>query len=266
MRAGWRNKVMVATGLLACLASPIWGDESEEFFEKKIRPILVGRCQKCHSAGNAENDLRLDSRPQMLLGGHRGAAIVPGQPSESLIMRAVRRESDDLAMPPDEPLTDEQITALDAWIRDGASWPGLEHLAAATRADPSGHWAYQPLQDADPPVVEQPLWMESAIDRFVRNRQIEAGCQPVELAEPAALLRRIYFDLIGLPPTAEETRAFLRHASDDHYRAMVDALLESPHYGERWGRHWLDVSFAMPTPLDAIQICRFAKPTCIVTM
>jgi hypothetical protein len=209
-----------------------------EFFETKVRPILVERCYGCHSveSGKSKGQLRLDSRDGVLKGGESGVVIVPGKPDESLLIRAVRHTDERLQMPPKEPLSQEQVAALEQWVRIGAPDP---RTTATSR--PRDHWALKAVRSPRPPDVRDDAWPAGPIDRFVLARLEEKGLSPSQPATKRELLRRATFDLTGLPPTPEEIDAFLSDDSPAAYARVVDRLLASPRYGERWGRHWLDV-------------------------
>jgi cytochrome c553 len=220
-----------------------------EFFEKKIRPVLANNCYNCHSANtNAKGGLRVDDRNGLLQGGGRGPAVVPGQPDKSLLLQAVRHTHKKLKMPPKKPLSEEQLADLATWIRDGAAWPAVEVPASVGR--PSAkyarlrkqHWAWQPLRDARVPAVRDGSWPRSDIDRFLLARLEGRGLNPVRDADRTTLIRRVTFDLTGLPPTPAETDAFANDPSPAAFEKVVDRLLASPAFGERWGRHWLDVA------------------------
>ncbi len=216
-----------------------------EFFEAKIRPVLVERCYECHSAESKilRGGLQLDSRAAGLQGGDSGPAIVPGHPEDSLLIEALRHET--LEMPPEEKLPAEVIADFEAWISQGAIDPRDEVLAG--RLQPvdwdaaSRHWAFQPIGDPVPPVIEHSTWINSPIDQFVLHRLQEMGWEPAEIADKRTLIRRATFDLIGLPPTVDEVNAFLEDTESGSFARVVDRLLDSPRYGERWGRHWLDL-------------------------
>ncbi len=216
-----------------------------EFFEKRIRPLLVERCHKCHALGaRSKGGLRLDERSHLLEGGGRGPAIVVGSPGESLLLRAVRHDpAVELRMPPDGKLSDEQIADLGAWIEMGVPWPSGQAANARDRSadDHETHWAFRPLGDPSVPKVARVDWPRTPIDHFVLSRLEEEGLTPAPKAEPRELLRRVTFDLIGLPPTIEQLEAFLADPSEDALARVVDRLLASPRYGERWARHWLDL-------------------------
>ncbi|WP_428308140.1 PSD1 and planctomycete cytochrome C domain-containing protein [Lacipirellula sp.] len=223
--------------------------EQLEFFEQKIRPLLVENCYTCHSADtNAQGGLRVDDRNGLIAGGNRAAAVVPGKPEESLLLRAVSYADKRLQMPPGEQLSPEQIADLTQWIADGAAWPSEQ--AAIDVSAPNAeydrlrreHWAWQPLQSVEPPTAEPESWPRDAVDHFVLAKLNAENLQPVADADRLTLIRRVTFDLTGLPPTLAEVDAFLADQSPDAYEQVVDRLLASPAFGERWGRHWLDVA------------------------
>ena len=217
-----------------------------QFFENRIRPILSDNCYKCHSvqAEKVKGGLLLDSREGLLKGGDTGAAIVPGDPEHSLLIKAVRYTDPDLQMPPKgKQLPDAAITALVDWIQMGAPDPRVATVAQKAWSDNSKtHWAWQPLSKPPVPEVKDRAWAKSPIDNFILARLDEKGLMPNPPADKRTLIRRASFDLIGLPPTKEEVDAFLKDESPDAFAKVVDRLLASPHYGERWGRHWLDVA------------------------
>ncbi len=219
-----------------------------DFFENRIRPMLVERCVECHGPSKQESGLRLDSRDAMLKGGDSGPAIVVGKPEDSLLIEAVRRER--LEMPPDEELPVEEVAALEQWIRTGAVWPGGAMPSAEialgdqTRLfrEAKTHWAFQPVKQPPLPEVTHTDWVRTHIDRFILEKLEAQGIEPGPLADRRTLIRRLSFDLIGLPPSEQEVLDFQHDASSDAVAKVVDRLLASPHYGERWGRHWLDVA------------------------
>ncbi|MCI0741743.1 MAG: PSD1 and planctomycete cytochrome C domain-containing protein, partial [Gemmataceae bacterium] len=213
-----------------------------EFFEKRVRPLLVEQCYGCHSkdAKKLRGDLRLDTRD-----GAR-KALVPGKPDDSLLVKAVRYDDPELRMPPNGKLAAAQIADLEKWVKIGAPDPRTDKAASVAKAGIDWekgrkHWAYQPLKDHAPPKVDDAAWSKTAIDRFVRARLEEKGLQPVAPADRRTLIRRATFDLTGLPPTPEEIDAFLKDEAPDAFANVVERLLASSAYGERWGRHWLDV-------------------------
>ena len=229
-------------------ASPPLSSDQVEFFEKKIRPIFVERCYKCHSVGadKVKGGLLLDSREGLLKGGDSGPAIVPGDPEKSILIKALR-QTDELRMPVKEKLPDEAIADFVAWVKMGAPDP---RLAAATTKAPAStpslaearkFWAFQPPREIQPPIVRAP-WCRTPIDNFILAKLEEKRMKPAPEADLRTLLRRVTIDLTGLPPSAEEIDALLADSSADAYEKAVDRLLASPRYGERWGRHWLDIA------------------------
>jgi hypothetical protein len=244
-----------------------------EYFEKQVRPILAARCFECHSGQIAKpkGGLRLDSRSSALKGGDTGPAVVPGKLKESLLVDAINY-GELYQMPPKSRLPAEEIAALTKWVEMGAPWPAD---TAAGAAGGSGgefnlskrkaeHWCWQPIKAVDPPAVKNAAWIKQPLDRFILAKLEAKGLLPALPADERTLIRRAYFDLIGLPPSAEEVEKFLavspslplsvspsgekdggkerrREGAKDNYEEMVDSLLASPHFGERWGRHWLDL-------------------------
>jgi len=224
--------------------------EGIEFFEKKIRPILEENCYVCHSSktNKPQGGLRLDSREAMLKGGASGKpAVVPGEPDKSLLMEAIRYTDAKLKMPPFEKLPDEQIKDFETWIKMGAPFPKKEPSSAPVTWESYNFdearkfWSFQPIKDPSPPQVKNERWVKTPVDRFILARLEEKGLKPVREADKRTLIRRATFDLTGLPPTPEEIDAFLQDKSEIAFEKVIDRLLASPHYGERWGRHWLDV-------------------------
>ena len=210
------------------------------FFETSIRPLLVARCLKCHGAVKQAGGLRLDSRVALLRGGESGAAIVPGKPAESLLVHAVRQVDDDLKMPKNGRLTKRQIESLVRWVKIGAPFPLTSSTVQRPR-DPQ-HWSFQPLEERPVPSVANPKWPRTALDQFILVKLEALGLSPAARADRRTLIRRVTFDLVGLPPTPREIDAFLADESPDAFSRVVERLLASPLYGERWGRHWLDVA------------------------
>ena len=225
--------------------APQMSADDLQFFESEVRPLLTDHCYECHAGESRilRGGLRLDHRAGWLRGGDSGPAIVPGDPQNSLLMQAVRYES--MEMPPAGRLSEQQTAVLGEWIRRGAPDPRLE--APPAKLQPVDwdaarkHWAFQPIPDAEPPAESDPLWSKNPIDRFVRARLRQAGMEPAVAADRRTLIRRATFDLTGLPPTPEETAAFIADPAEDAFDRVVDRLLSSPAYGERWGRHWLDL-------------------------
>ncbi len=221
-----------------------------EFFEKRVRPILVENCYRCHSADSKPpmGSLRLDSRAALAKGGTHGSALSAEAPAKSLLLHAISYSDPALQMPPTGRLSAEQIGVLTEWIQHGASWPAQKNIPAAvsgvqpfdlkTRAK---HWAWQPVRQPALPAVKQKAWPHNSIDYFILAKLEAKGLTPAAPADKATLLRRVTYDLVGLPPTPEELHAFLADTSPSAYEKVVDRLLASPHYGERWARHWLDL-------------------------
>ena len=219
------------------------------FFDGKIRPILEQHCYECHShkAEKIKGGFLLDSRAALLTGGNSGAVVVPGKPAESLLIKAVSYTDPDLQMPPKgKRLSGDQVALLTEWVKQGLPWPGSkdEPVVAAksrfTDAD-RAYWAFQPVREPKVPAVEPGGWAINAIDRFILHKLKAEGLQPAPPADRVALIRRATFDLSGLPPTPEEVAAFVSDASPQAYEKVVQRLLDSPRYGERWARHWLDL-------------------------
>jgi len=213
--------------------------ETSRVFEERIRPLLVDRCHKCHAGLKSEGGLRLDSAAEITKGGDTGPAVVAGKPDESLLIQAVR-QTGDLKMPPDERLADDEISALVAWVLSGADWPESDPAVANPKDAARAHWAFQPIRTVETPAGD-PDWSTHPIDRFVADAWRKQGLQPVEPADRRVLFRRVYSDLIGLPPP-EDVAAFLADESPNALEKVVERLLSSPQYGERWGRYWLDVA------------------------
>ncbi len=220
-------------------------EEPSKFFEQKILPVLVSKCYACHSqqAEELEGSLRLDSRDGVRHGGDSGPAVVPGSESQSLLLTAMR--SKDNPMPPDDPLSAEVVEDFRSWIVSGAVDPrdAVEELPyrEPDYRESRKYWAFQPVLPPTMPEVHNPNWCSSPIDHFVLSRLEAEGLEPSRPASPEVLLRRLTFDLTGLPPTLEQLDGFLQDPSDEAYRQIVDELLDSPHYGERQSQHWLDV-------------------------
>ncbi len=221
-----------------CGAEPASTAGGIEFFETRIRPVLAEHCIKCHGPVKQFAELRLDSRAAMLEGGDTGPAVVPGNPEKSLLVEAVRHG--DVQMPPDGKLQDSEIAAIEAWVRMGAPWP--EMPSTKPEGDLAPHWAFQPVQVTQPPEVSAPDWIRTPVDRFILAGLDAAGLKPSGPATRRQLIRRVTYDLTGLPPTPEDVRDFERDDDPSAYEKLVERLLASPHYGEHWGRRWLDVA------------------------
>ena len=209
-------------------------------FAREVRPILEANCYACHGPKKQKADFRLDDRAAALRGGTEGPAILPGKAAQSeLILRVLADEEDDKAMPPKgDRLTAGQVGILRAWIDQGATWPD----AAGGKPGFRDHWAFKPPTRPDLPAVKAGGWIRNPIDRFILARLEREGLAPAPEADRATLIRRLSLDLLGLPPTIEEVDAFVADRAPDAYDKLVERLLSSPHYGERWGRHWLDAA------------------------
>jgi hypothetical protein len=219
-----------------------------DFFETKVRPLLDTHCFSCHAKGNRKGGLSLASRDAMLKGGDSAKpAVIPGDPDHSPLIVAVQYD-DAVKMPKKYKLKDEEIACLVAWVKRGAPWPAAAGDAAirtggdAISPEERGFWSFRPVADPPAPAVKDEAWCRGPLDRFILAKLEEKGLHPVAAADRRMLIRRATFDLIGLPPTPDEIDAFLADESPEAFAKVVDRLLDSPHYGERWGRHWLDVA------------------------
>ncbi|HUE95459.1 MAG TPA: DUF1549 domain-containing protein, partial [Longimicrobiaceae bacterium] len=235
----WLPAVFAVAGMV----SPVAADDAAglEFFEKRVRPILVERCYGCHGEKKQQGGLRLDHRDGARRGGDTGPAVVPGDPERSMLARAITWDEPEFQMPPKNRLPDAEIAVLREWVQRGA--PDPREPAATVRESPSAepHWAYQPLQGVAPPAVRDAAWPANDLDRFILARLEGEGRRPVADADRATLARRLHFALTGLPPTPEQIDRFVNDPRPEAPAVLVDALLASPHFGERWGRHWLDI-------------------------
>ncbi|MFT4547313.1 MAG: cytochrome c553 [Verrucomicrobiales bacterium] len=231
--------------------------EHLEFFENKVRPLLAEQCYRCHSAeaqekGKLKAGLRLDSLAGLLKGGDSGSALTPGDPAKSLIIEAVNYLNEDMAMPPKGKLNDAQIKVLTDWVQIGAPWTGADTAATIVPNQPEQaydwdrfrreHWSFKPMVKTEPPSVTNTSWARSPIDHFTLAKLEAVGLQPNDKSKKRTLIRRAYLDLIGLPPTPEQVVAFLKDSEAEAFAKVIDGLLASEHYGERWARHWLDVA------------------------
>ena len=233
--AAWRAFALLI-GALPLLAQ----DDGAAFFEKNIRPIFVKQCLSCHSAESQPimGALRLDSREAAIKGGSRGPSIVPGNVAESLLIKAVQHTAGALKMPPGPKMKDADVALLAQWIQMGAPWGSV----ATSKASSQKFWAFVPPAEPAIPDVKGKAWVRSAIDSFVLDALEKKGLSPSRPADKRTLIRRASYDLTGLPPTTAEVRDFLADESPDAFSRVIDRLLASPRYGERWGRHWLDVA------------------------
>jgi hypothetical protein len=232
--------VTAVWALAAALATPPAG---VEFFEKKIRPVLAEKCYACHSSKTVvTSGLVLDTRAGMQKGGNRGALIIAGDPEGSRLIKALSYQDPELKMPPTGRLTDAQIADFASWIKMGAPDPREETPATLAAAPAKGKfWAFEPIRNHQPPPVKNTRWAASPIDRFLLAKWEKDSLTPAPAADRRTLIRRVTFDLTGLPPTPQEVADFLADRSPKAYEKLVDRLLASPHYDERWARHWLDL-------------------------
>jgi Protein of unknown function (DUF1553)/Protein of unknown function (DUF1549)/Planctomycete cytochrome C len=265
--ARWSVSVVAAVlGLFLAVSSPavaedaktsrdsagdVFAPEAIEFFESRVRPILVDRCLKCHGPAKQSSSLRLDSRAAVLKGGESGPSVVLAKPDQSLLIKAVSHSDAELKMPPSGKLPEPALAALRQWVALGAPWspdrsslvpPGGTAKSAGSAASSSTHWAFQPVSRPALPDVRGHDWQSTAVDAFVLARLEQAGIAPSPPADRRTLIRRATIDLWGIPPTAAEVDAFVADKSPGAYALLIDRLLASPRYGERWGRHWLDVA------------------------
>ncbi len=223
--------------------------DKTEFFEKSVRPLLVAKCQMCHNAQLQSSKLDLSTAEGFMKGGAGGALINHEKLSDSYLLTVIGYEAA-IKMPPTGKLSDAEVAILTEWVDSGANWPGavkVQDLTKATKKqgftdEQKAFWAFQPVSDPQPPAVKDENWIKSDIDRFILAKLEEKGMKPNKPADKDTLLRRAYFDLTGLPPTPEDIAAFLADDSPNAFEKVVDKLLASPRYGERWGRHWLDVA------------------------
>jgi len=256
-RPGWiallpRSAVVVSLVLRFGFSGPVStasGDDGNSFFEKNIRPLLIERCDECHSkqSKKLKGGLRLDHKDGWLKGGARGPAIEPGKPQLSLLIQAVRYEDEELKMPPEGKLSEREIALLTQWVAIGAPDPRTAEASSPARTPidiEKGRkfWAFRPPVDSSIPRVKDTTWPRTPLDRFILRALEDNGLKAAPSADRRNLIRRATFDLTGLPPTPREIDEFLADESPDAFAKVVDRLLASPRYGERWGRHWLDVA------------------------
>ena len=216
---------------------------SSDEFELHVRPVLAARCYSCHTDAKS-GGLRLDSRESMLLGGKSGPAIKPGDPDNSLLIQAIRQTHPKIKMPPGGKLKDEEVAAIASWVKAGANWPAgpAKPIPYTITSEQRNFWSFRPVVAPEAPKVRDAKWARTPMDRFILAKLEEKGLAPVAAADRRTLIRRAYLDLTGLPPILEDVEAFDRDKSPDAFAKVVDSLLASPRYGERWGRYWLDVA------------------------
>jgi len=237
--------ITLCGGASACFAKDTTAVELE-FFEKKVRPVLATHCYKCHGPKKQKGALRLDSRAGLITGGDTGKAIVPGQPDESLLIESIRYGDDGYQMPPSGKLPATAIDDLTKWVKMGAPWPAEEVPDSTTDngfdlAERAKHWSFQPLQKSAPPSVQNSVWPRTTEDRYILAALEQQGLKPAGDASRRVLIRRLSFAILGLPPTPVEVEAFLNDDAPQATERLVDRLLAAPQFGERWGRHWLDL-------------------------
>ncbi len=245
--ASRKSLLCMMLAIMAYNHQSVLGDQPADFFETKIRPVLVEKCIQCHGPTKQTSGLRLDSRSAMLSGGDSGPALVPGKMAESLLYQAASHVGEASKMPPKNSkttaMTPSQVGDLGHWINSGASWPD-DKQSSQNVGGQSKHWAFQPVKAPKVPSVSDQKWQTNPIDAFIANRLQAVGLKPSPLADRRILIRRLSFDILGLPPTLEEIQAYLSDPSSDDSATskLIDRLLASPHFGERFGRHWLDLA------------------------
>jgi cytochrome c553 len=240
---------IIGIGLAALLVPAIAAGDDAEFFEAKVRPVLAAHCVSCHGPEKQKAGLRLDTPEGMKKGGESGPVVSPGKPEASRLVEAISYHDDSLQMPPKRKMGDPEIETLTRWVKSGALWP--EPKATRSASDAKGgavsakdreFWSFRPVKKVEPPPVKDAAWSRSPIDRFLFATMDARGLSPAPRADKRTLIRRVTFDLTGLPPTPEEVEAFVKDDSPETFAKVVDRLLASPHYGERWARHWLDLA------------------------
>ncbi len=251
----WLSMRMLLLAMTVAVSPALAADapvtpEQERFFEEKVRPVLASRCWECHADKKQESGLRLDSREAVLKGGiSNERAVVIGEAENSLLWKAINHIGE-TKMPPETKLPDDQIAVFKQWINMGLPWPQSAASATATLGMPErvdaarkSQWSFQPVVAPEvPPLGDWASWAHGPIDAFIVQKLREAGQTPSAIADPRTLLKRLSLDLTGIAPTYEELEAFAADTSPDAYERQLDRLLASPRYGERWGRHWLDVA------------------------
>jgi len=243
----FRNTPAALIAVLMLTAHATHAESGADFFEKQVRPLLAARCTECHGPKKQESGLRLDNRAAILRGGDRGASAAPND-MNSLLLTAVRGKDDDLVMPPDEkPLSPAEIAILEKWVKASLPWgetasPAIVTVEQRIVNHRGKHWAYQHVAKPQLPAVSDPSWQQTGVDAFVLSRLDNAGISPSPQVTRRQLIRRATFDLTGIPPTVAEVTAFVEDKRPNAYQLLIERLLASPRYGERWGRHWLDVA------------------------
>lgn len=253
-------RIASLTALALVAAAPLLpgGTAAEEFFEMRVRPVLAKNCLGCHGTSKM-GGLEMSSRESVLKGGNSGPAISTDKPADSLLLKVVRHEHERIKMPPQGKLGDSDIDTLAAWVKAGAVWPARAVTSSTSKsgkyrisAEQRAFWSFQPVRKPALPQVKNAEWARSPIDRFILSKIEEKGIGPAGPADRRTLLRRATYDLTGLPPTPDEVDAFLKDKRPDAFVRVVDRLLATPQYGERWGRFWLDVARYADDKLQAI--------------
>ncbi|MGE9267841.1 MAG: DUF1549 domain-containing protein, partial [Verrucomicrobiales bacterium] len=247
---GW-TRGLALSGLVAASASAAELTAEEKsaqlhFFETKIRPMLAENCYECHGEKKQKSDLRLDNISYILQGGKSGPALVRGEVEKSAMIEAVSYENPDFQMPPKKRLSESQVADLKKWVAMGAPWPESEAVTVRKKGEfteeERSWWSFQPVKKAAVPEVDEKKFrVENAVDRFVARKLAEHDLPQAPEAGAREVLRRVYYDLHGLPPSEAEVEAYLKDGDPDKFAKLVDKLLASPRYGERWGQHWLDL-------------------------
>lgn len=235
---------------LALFSTPSFADTAaDEHFEKSVWPLLQAKCLKCHGESKPKGGLRLDYREGILKGGDSGPSFVSGKPAESLFLKVIEYK-DDIQMPPSGKLSDPEVAIIRQWLKSDLAWKKgigadpskvVKHEEKPKRIEAKDYWAYQPLKKVAPPQVKDKAWAKNPMDAFILAKLESKGLRPAPVADPISFLRRVTYDLTGLPPTPAEIDAFVADKSPNAVEKVVDRLLASPHYGEKWGRHWLDL-------------------------
>ena len=240
VRWPWYSRLTLI-GAILLYSTGVFADDRSDFFEKRIRPILVEKCAECHSGETPEGNLRIETLADLTKGGMSGPSLISGKPDAGELIKRLRTGDPQKVMPPKEPLAASVIADFQQWIRDGAVWPDSTLPMTSRTAAVELPWAFHPLRPVTPPRSSDMAWCQTEIDCFIRSAQETQGLEPARPAGKRALLRRVTLDLTGLPPTPEAMAAFLADSSPEALPLVVDRLLASEAYGERWGRHWLDL-------------------------
>ena len=239
----WQLAILLTIGTLLLHPTPATADpQGIKFFETKIRPVLAMQCYKCHGAKKQESELRLDTYQALIKGGATGPAIVPNEPDQGLLIHAIEYDDEELQMPPKRRLAEQVIKDFKHWIKIGAPHPDANKRPTTPADQKKPLWSLQKLQRSPLPAVQNKTWPTNSIDHYILAQLEARGLQPAPVADKSTLIRRLALDLTGLPPTTDQVREFLADTSPHAYHRLVDTLLASPAYGERWGRHWLDVA------------------------